>query len=319
MDNKELVMLQSLPLEIKVAKSKLRILEWIRPYGRDGVYISFSGGKDSTVLLHLVREVEKEYYGDSIIPAVFSDTGLEFPEIKKFVNSFNNVVTIRPKLSFKQVLERYGYPVVSKEQSNYIYRIRNTKSMGEFNQYFHGISRDGRKSRFKIAEKNKYLLDAPFLISDKCCDKMKKNPIKQYEKNTGRVPFIGTMAHESQQRKLVYLRNGCNAFDSSKPKSTPIAFWLEQDILSYIKEHNIEICSVYGDIKPDSEGKLYTTGERRTGCVYCMYGIENEGSNNRFTRLEKTHSDLHKYCMETLGFKEVCEFMDIPYSSKEVE
>ena len=75
---------QGLPLEAKLAMTKLRIREWVDNYGVDGVYVAFSGGKDSTVLLHLVREM----YPD--VPAVFSDTGLEFPEIREFVKKFDN-------------------------------------------------------------------------------------------------------------------------------------------------------------------------------------------------------------------------------------
>ena len=115
MNNQELIMLQALPLDLKVAKTKLRIREWIDYYGEENVYVSFSGGKDSTVLLDLVRS---EYPN---IEAVFVDTGLEYPELKEFVNSFDNVTIIRPKMSFKQVIEKYGYPIISKEQSRYLY------------------------------------------------------------------------------------------------------------------------------------------------------------------------------------------------------
>ena len=114
MNKTELIILQSLPLDIKIMKTKRRIQEWIDYYGEDKVYISFSGGKDSTVLLDLVRQV------NSNIPAVFIDTGLEYPETKEFVNSIDNVTILRPKMSFKQVIEKYGYPMVSKEQANYL-------------------------------------------------------------------------------------------------------------------------------------------------------------------------------------------------------
>ncbi len=75
----ELKILQALPLEMKVLKTKQRIREWVQHYGTDGVYVSFSGGKDSTVLLHIVREL----YPD--IEAVFVDTGLEYPPDVIFV------------------------------------------------------------------------------------------------------------------------------------------------------------------------------------------------------------------------------------------
>ena len=259
MTNDELKMLQSLPLDIKVAKSKQRIREFIDYYGADGVYVSFSGGKDSTVLLDLVRQVEPS------VKAIFVDTGLEHPELKEFVKTFDNVETIRGKMSFKQVIEQYGYPVVSKNQSDYIYRVKNTKSQDEINQYLYGISRNGQKSKFKIAEENKYLLDAPFKISNKCCVYMKKKPCHEYEKETGRHPFIGVLAEESMQRQTQYMTYGCNAFETKNPRSTPLAFWRNEDILRYIKENNLPICSVYGDVV-EEDGKLRTTGEQRTGC-----------------------------------------------------
>ena len=65
----ELKQKQSLPLEAKIAMTLRRIREWYE-YWDGNVYVSFSGGKDSTVLLHLVRQ---HYPG---VPAVFSDTGL---------------------------------------------------------------------------------------------------------------------------------------------------------------------------------------------------------------------------------------------------
>lgn len=115
----ELRILQALPLEMKVARTKQRIREWVDYWGKEHVCVSFSGGKDSTVLLHIVREM----YGDDI-PAVFVNTGLEFPEIQRHVRSFENVVTLRPEMNFRDVLTKYGYPVVSKEVSKCIEATR---------------------------------------------------------------------------------------------------------------------------------------------------------------------------------------------------
>ena len=111
----DLYQMQGLPLNLKISLTKSRIRDWINAYGEDGVYVSFSGGKDSTVLLNLVRE---EYPN---VRAVFVDTGLEYPEIRQFVKLHDNVEWLKPKMTFKQVIQKYGYPFISKEASERIY------------------------------------------------------------------------------------------------------------------------------------------------------------------------------------------------------
>lgn len=113
---------QALPLDLKIMLTQQRIREWVREYGVDGVTVSFSGGKDSTVLLHLVREL----YPD--VKAVFSNTGLEYPEIQRFVKSFDNVDIVTPKMRFDEVISTYGYPLISKEVAEAIYYARRIRS-----------------------------------------------------------------------------------------------------------------------------------------------------------------------------------------------
>jgi len=109
--------LQSLPLYRKIGISIARILEWYTHWNGK-VYVSFSGGKDSTVLLHLVRSQLPD------VPAVFSNTGLEYPELRKFATNFDNVIVLYPKMNFHQVLSQYGYPLISKEVAEAIYYAR---------------------------------------------------------------------------------------------------------------------------------------------------------------------------------------------------
>lgn len=111
MTNDQLRQLQALPLNIKIRKTEQRIREWYEHW-EGNVYVSFSGGKDSTVLLDIVRHLYPK------VPAVFSDTGLEYPEIKEFVKTFPNVIIVRPKHSFKEILTKYGYPIISKQVAN---------------------------------------------------------------------------------------------------------------------------------------------------------------------------------------------------------
>ena len=91
----------------------MKILEWYREYNGQ-VFTSFSGDKDSTVLLDLARQVCPD------IPAVYVDTGLEYPELRDFVKTKDNVIWLRPRYPFTQIIEKYGYPVISKEVSDVI-------------------------------------------------------------------------------------------------------------------------------------------------------------------------------------------------------
>ena len=114
----DLQQLQALPLSLKIRMTKDRIRQWINTYGENGVYVSFSGGKDSTVLLHMVREDYANVRG------MFVDTGLEYPEIRQFIKGFENIDWIKPSMNFKKVIEKYGYPFISKEVSENVYGAR---------------------------------------------------------------------------------------------------------------------------------------------------------------------------------------------------
>lgn len=280
-------------------------MEWYERF-EGNVYVSFSGGKDSTVLLDLARRV----YAD--IPAVFVDTGLEYPEIREFVRETPNVIWVRPEMPFNQVVSTYGYPVISKEQSSYIQEYRDTKSQTLKDLRWNGNSR----GMWKISEKWKPLVDAPFKIGDKCCDIMKKKPLTRFGKETGRVPIIATMACESSRRKLNWFKNGCNAFDLKKPASQPMAFWTEENVLQYLKLFNIPYCSIYGEITENEQGGLMTTGEQRTGCMFCMYGIQSDPCPNRFQRMKLTHPKLWDYCIYKLGCGTVLDYIGVPYEQK---
>ena len=365
---------QALPLEAKVMMTQNRIHEWqlSSDLGYKKGVVSFSGGKDSTVLLHIARKL----YPD--IPAVFSNTGLEYPEIQAFVKRFDNVTVVRPKMRFDEVISKYGYPLIGKEVAEAIYYARRIRSQtvqvereretqqgsvnatnstgkengwkrlemrggekvhliqtstarnrrtvlsgrmpgagvengktGEGAVFSKGTEQFGEKSQFN---KEKYLplaRDIPVPISHYCCQVMKKEPLHKFQKQSGLHPILATMAEESRVRRQAWLRTGCNAFEGSNPKSQPMSFWTEQDVLQYIVENGIEIASVYGDIvSVDSDGneydslsvmsdgcKLKCTGCQRTGCIFCAFGFHNEKGVTRFQRLSWTHPRQYEYCM----------------------
>jgi 3'-phosphoadenosine 5'-phosphosulfate sulfotransferase (PAPS reductase)/FAD synthetase len=302
--------LQALPLERKIGFTIARIVEWHTHYNGK-VYVSFSGGKDSTVLLDIARGLFPD------IKEMFVDTGLEYPEIREFIKTFDNVDIVRPKMSFKQVIETYGYPVVSKEVAECVEYARISPSDYKQTriQRLNGELKDknGNLSRWNFS-RHRYLLDAPFKISNRCCSVMKKAPANAYTKSTGTYPIIATMADESFLRESTWIRQGCNAFNSKHPKSAPMSFWTEQDVLQYIKLKNLPIASVYGRIESDTQReRLRTTGCSRTGCVFCLFGLRQDKPQNRIQRLALTHPKLHDYCINKLGLKEVMEFMGDSY------
>ena len=411
---------QALPLEVKILLTRERVRQWIDEYGEDGVYISFSGGKDSTVLLDLVRN----RFGYKNVKAVFVDTGLEYPEIRQFVKTFDNVEWLKPKMNFRQVIQKYGYPFVSKEVSEavegatkYLHEIidrqtdrQTDRQIIPYRYFYEKVTGTGKyaktqrrrlplaqiekqycgrvgggtitnivnseelanilnermkakaggsnqrlaimlgmltknqeiqanipsedRSQFSM-ERWQFLLDSPFPISNKCCNVMKKNPAHEYAKRTGRKPITGEMAQESRLRTQKWIQHGCNMFDAKNPKSCPLSFWTEQDVLQYIYENKLPICSVYGEvIKADTDivGQMdfedwgfgtgeerhvfKTTGCSRTGCMFCGYGchLEKEGEG-RFERMKITHPKQYEYIMKPwdkggLGYKEVIDWIN---------
>lgn len=406
----DLKQLQSLPLEAKIRMTQERIRVWYESWwrfkvenlntgkikwrtydmrgryepplkenefsieGYDGsAYVSFSGGKDSTVLADMCAQI-CAMYGWTLY-LLFVNTGLEYPEIQKFVHTFADWLSekysievvldvVRPEMRFDAVIKKYGYPVVSKEVSNTISGAKNSIQKGVYSHRLCklGVKRDeygglydnGEHDYDGALEKSKFrqpqwrfLLDAPFDCSSYCCDVMKKAPASAYERKTGRKPIIATLAVESTNRETAWLKNGCNAFGAKKPKSTPMAFWTEQDVLHYIKKYNVPYCSVYGDIhiKPhgdylegqidaidylgcyEPEDTLETTGCDRTGCIFCTFGIKQDGSPNRFQRLKETHPKQYRYCInggemvdgkwqpnkEGLGLGKVLDYIGVKY------
>lgn len=322
MEEWQLKQMQSLPLEQKIIMSQRRITDWYNYYDRQ-VYVSFSGGKDSTVLLHIVRDIFPD------VPAMFVDTGLEYPEVRNFAYSFENVVIRKPKMNFREVILKYGYPVISKEVAECVKQAR--KSIEKKNKkYTYRIKRlmgtlrkpDGSLSKFNM-KKWYFLLSAPFLISNECCEIMKKKPACEYQKETGRMPMIGVLACESKLRLQKWKQNGCNGFFMDNPVSNPLAFWLEEDILRYIKNKNLPYSNVYGDIVETTDGSLTTSGLNRTGCMFCAFGAHLEKGENRFQRMSRTHPKLYEYCMRPvekggLGMAEVLGYIHIPYEIRQL-
>lgn len=287
---------QSLPLEVKIKKSKLLIDEAIREFGIEKVYVSYSGGKDSTVLSHLIRQD----YPD--ILHLFSNTTTEYPETLKHIlweqrENEMNLVQVRPidgngkPFNFKRVVNEYGYPMFSKGVANAIRTYRRALT-----QETKQNSRDYINRNFK-----KYSVYKDCNISDLCCDKLKKVPIKKKARELGlECSIIGTLAEESRQRSSDWIKYGCNIFYKKKDNQCrPLSFWTEKDIYEYIEKYNVKIAD------------LYSMGYQRNGCMYCGFGIHLESSPNRFERLKETHPRSYKYLVD--NFKDILDELGIKY------
>ena len=247
---------QSWTLEQKIDHSLGTIEAFVnRMGGIDKVYVSFSGGKDSTVLFHLARRLYPNILG------VFCNTGNEYPDIIRFVREMMsdgaNIQIIRPKMTPREVWAKYGFPLVGKEMSYYIHQVQynpDTKI---------ARLRMSKDTQFGISEKWKWLVNEPYAIHNACCNKLKKEPMHRFDKESGRSPIIGTMASESRRREKEYLKNGtCNYFESRSAKSQPLSIWTDGDIWAYIDRFNLPIA------------EIYHKGAQRTGCMGCGFGAQ---------------------------------------------
>lgn len=193
MDIETLQKRQRWTLEQKIDHAVATVESYIARTGKTP-YVSFSGGKDSTVLLDLVRRfVSKDIKG------VFCNTGNEFPEIVRFARSTPNVTVIHPKQTVKAVLATYGFPLISKEQAHGIRQARTTKSDKLRKIRLYGTDRNKGYISGKISDKWQFLINAPFMVSEQCCECLKKRPFKQYQKETGEVPIIGRWQRKAKQ------------------------------------------------------------------------------------------------------------------------
>lgn len=287
---------QSYPLWMKVEMTKNRIRAWYDKWN-GSVFCSFSGGKDSLVLLHIARSIYPEMKG------AFVDTGLEYPEIRDFVKTIPNIDWLKPKMNFREVLDKYGYPVISKDQATALSRYANTKDLVQKYRRLNGWP-NGKKGM--ISKKWQHLIHAPFKISAACCRVMKKNPLdayakeRRYEFPDGRKPMAAVMGADSHNRKFQFKKYGCLPFSAKKPISWPMGFWTDKDVWKYIKENEI------------AYSKIYDMGEDRTGCMFCAFGA-HKNTPNRFQRMALTHPKQYKYCMDTLGMSTVLAILGVDY------
>lgn len=279
---------QSLPLECKIKKSIITIENFHEMYDGD-VYIS-RGGVDSLIVQWLASQ--------SIYPNIECVCVASVEPVENIRNNYELGNTLlKSDISKKQVMKEWGYPLISKQVAMSISRYIRTKYDWVKDRRLNGyMGRNGKIIKNgSIPKKYQSLIYAPFELSEKCCDAIKKKPLKKYEKEKDKYPITGEMASESKLRQDEYLKHGCIMHNKKRPKCTPIGFWTSQDVMQCIYENNIEIPSIYGKVVKNEDGTFKFSGEQRTGCEICGFGIMFD--TERFERLKNRKPNLYNEMM----------------------
>lgn len=283
---------QSLPLEMKIQKSIRVIEEFYERYNGD-VYIS-RGGVDSAIVAWLAQQ---SIYKDKIENVSIASCE---PVENTRLNKSQGVTLLKSETGKMQVIEKWGYPLISKQVAMAISRYTRTKHDWVKERRLNGyMGRNGKIIKDgTIPKKYQGLIYAPFELSEKCCDGTKKKPLKKYEKITNKYPITGEMASESRLREQEYLKHGCIMHDKKRVKCTPIGFWTDQDIKECVRRYKIKISKIYGEVieKEKDDGKILVfSGEQRSGCEICSFGLMFD--QDRFERMKKTKPNMYNYMM----------------------
>lgn len=219
----------------------------ITKYGEENFYISFSGGKDSTIVHHLIDEA----LPNNQIPRVFINTGIEYLDIVKYVKDLakndDRFVVYNSGVNIPNMLKKYGYPFKSKEHSHKVAIYQNSGVGQTVKAYLDGVRPNGTKSFCKCPKALEYQFtnENNLKISDKCCYKLKKEVIHKYEKESARIiSIIGLRSSEGGTR---IQHKGCVVFDKDNnlKKFKPINPCSDEWCDWYVKTRNIELCRLY--------------------------------------------------------------------------
>lgn len=239
-------------------------------------YVSFSGGKDSTVLLALIKLCEEVYtIPPGAIPAVFSNTGIELGVTVDFVRLvrdsgwYQNVQVVRPEKSFDWTIKKYGKPLKSKLRSEALHRWKcANRTQYLFDSLITGEVNGKVTIRTKLADKDMHMVsdDFPIIASPKCCDILKKKPFRKYEKDNGiKGAMTGVRMAEGGAREMRAVernREGkmCTYTNHGVLYKLPIVDWNDEDVEKFIKEYKVPLSDAYTKYGMD-----------RTGCMACPF------------------------------------------------
>lgn len=249
----------------------------IEKYGEENFYISFSGGKDSTIVHHLVDMA----LPNNKIPRVFINTGIEYLDMVKHVKELaendERIVIYNSSVHITKMLKKYGYPFKSKEHAHKVATYQKSGYGKTVRSYINGKKPSGEKSFIKCPNILKYQFTdlCNLKISEKCCDKLKKEVAYRYQKqNKKNISIIGTRIAEGGARSR---NKGCTVFDKDKnlKKFKPINPCTDEWCDWFVKKYNVKLCKLY---YPPFDFK-------RTGCAGCPFALELQNQLNVMRRL----------------------------------
>jgi len=292
-------------LDYKVILAKRRIQAAVDKYGVDNCYVSFSGGKDSTILSHIALSMGLK------LEHTFSNTRLEYPECVAFTKEWCRNHGIQLNMVLPDVLpltvwKKHGYPMFSKESAEILERIRLMKKVNpkKLRKVTGILQRLGYKGKLKtkdgricvnVKKVKQFLKSKGIKLSAQCCYYLKKKPMKEWQKKSGKyVAIMGVRAQESQMRRTVWVRKGCIYETKDQVVVHPLIFFRDEDIEAYAKKHNIRFADIY------------YKGLRRNGCFCCGFGCHLTEENN-FVTLKRLYPHLVPAVMNHWGFGKICK------------
>ena len=333
----QMVAMQALPYEVKIKRAELRAREYIEKLDDMELNAHVSvGGLDSIVLLLFLRHIGID------VPAI-SVSALEDKSIQRIHRELG-VISIPPGKPKVQILQEYGFPVISKKIAGRIdtlqrpteknKTVRHAIITGECGAQGHYA----KNSRMKLPQKwlelfagyeneteNVNYKIAPFKVSNKCCLYMKEQPCDKWAKEHKSRTYLGLMASEGGQREEALTEHGCNYFGKGVIRSAPFAPFLRQDLLQLALDLNAPVPEIYGTIERRPDGTLYTTGAQRTGCSMCGFGVHMEQRPHRFDQLRVRNQKEWEFWMyrcctdpetgEKFGWGRVLDYIGVEWEN----